>query len=282
MPVYNAGDFLVEAIESIKRQTLKNWELICINDGSTDNSKKILEKYAKKDKRIKVYNFSKNKGIAFALNLGIDRAKGYYFARMDADDISKPSRLKTQIKYLKNNPLAVAVGSQLKLIDEKGKFIGYKKFPTDPKKIYKMMLIMMPIQHPTIMTYTKLMKKCRYANHSTSEDVSMFFKLLRYGNLINTKEVLFYYRVRPNSNSMKDPKKTFYLTLKSRIKAITRWSYKPNFLGLVVNLIQLILISILPSSLILKLYKTIRFNNPNRKIVRLRKKFLSRPAFIVR
>jgi len=289
MPVYNAGSFLVEAIESIRNQTLKDWELVCVDDGSTDNSKELLKEFAKKDPRIKLFSFQKNKGLAYALNLGVSKAKGYYLARMDADDISLPKRLETQLKYLKNNPRVVAVGSQVKLINEKGKFLGYKKFPTEPERIYQMMMVVMAIQHPTLLTYTKLMKKCRYANHSTAEDVSMFFKLLRFGNFINTGEVLFSYRVRPNSNSLKDPKKTFYLTLKSRIKAVISWGYEPSFLGIVVNLIQLILVSILPSSLILRLYEVIRFNNPKRKIIKFKNRVLSyvtlkngRPAFLVK
>lgn len=289
IPVYNAGDFLVEAIESIRNQTIKNWELICINDGSTDTSKKILERYAKKDKRIKVFHFPKNTGLAHALNLGVNKAKGYYLARMDADDISMPKRLEKQIIYLKNNPLAVAVGSQVKLINEKGRFLGYKKFPTDPEKIYQLMFTMMAIQHPTLLTYTRLMVKCHYANHSTAEDVSMFFKLLRYGNFINTKEVLFNYRIRQNSNSLKDPKKTFYLTLKSRIKAVVNWGYEPSLLDILINMVQLLLISVLPSFLILRLYETIRFDNPVNKIVRLKKKLVGyftfkkhRPAFFVK
>lgn len=261
MPVYNAGDFLVAAIESIRNQTLKDWEFIVIDDGSTDESYKILKKYAEKDPRIKIFKFKKNKGLAFALNLGLNKVHGKYLARMDADDISLPKRLEIQLKYLKKNPQAVAIGSQVKLINEKGDFIGYKKFPTDPKKIYQMMGTMMAIQHPTLLTYTKIVKKCPYANHTTAEDVSVFFKLLQYGIFLNTKEVLLKYRIRKNSNSLKNPKKTFYLTLKSRIKAVIDWGYKPTIPAVLINIAQFTLISLLPNNLIISLYKKIRFND---------------------
>lgn len=261
MPVYNAGDFLVEAIESIRKQTLKDWEFIVIDDGSTDESDEILKKYAKKDSRIRIFRFKKNKGLSFALNYGLNKVRGKYLARMDADDISYPKRLKTQLRYLIRNPKVVAVGSQVKLINEKGNFIGYKKFPTDPKKIYQMMGTMMAIQHPTLLTYTKIIKKCPYANHTTAEDVSMFFKVLQYGDFLNTKEVLFKYRIRKNSNSLKNPKKTFYLTLKSRIKAVIDWGYKPTIPAVLINIAQFILISLLPNNLIISLYEKLRFND---------------------
>ena len=180
---------------------------------------------------------------------------------MDADDISYPKRLEIQLRYLKRNPKVVAVGTQVKLINEKGNFIGYKKFPTDPEKIYQMMGTMMAIQHPTLLTYTKIIKKCPYANHTTAEDVSMFFKLLQYGNFLNTKEVLFKYRIRKNSNSLKNPKKTFNLTLKSRIKAVIDWNYKPTISAVLINITQSILISLLPDNLIISLYEKIRFND---------------------
>lgn len=261
MPVYNAEDFLVEAIESIKKQTYKKWELIAVDDGSTDNSLNILKKFTKRDKRIKIFCFKKKQGLAKALNYGLSKAKGFYLARMDADDISLPQRLKIQLKYLKKHPKVIAVGSQVRLINENGDFIGYKKFPTAPSQIYQMMGIMMTIQHPTLLTYTRLIKKCGYANHTTAEDVSMFFKLMQFGQFLNTKEVLFKYRIRKNSNSMKNPKKTFYLTLKSRIKAVLEWGYKPTITAIIINVIQFILISILPNNIIISLYEKMRFSN---------------------
>lgn len=261
MPVYNAGQFLHEAIASILWQTYGNWELIAVDDGSIDNSWKILQAYAKKDKRIKPIHMKQNKGLAYALNIGLDRANGYYIARMDSDDVSLPKRLETQIKYLKNNPNIIAAGTQAELINENGDRIGYKTFPTDAKTLHDMMMTMMPIQHPTLLTYGHIMKKYKYENHSTAEDVSMFFKLLQEGDFGNTSQILFQYRIRPNSNSMKNPKKTFFLTFKSRMKAIVRWGYKPTIYGLFANFIQFAAISLLPTQIILSVYELVRFKN---------------------
>lgn len=259
MPVYNAGGFLVEAIESIKKQTYKNWELIAVDDGSTDLSISILKKFAKNDSRIHIYK-QKHKGLSYALNFGLKKTKGQFIARMDADDISHKERLEKQLNFLLKNKEIMLIGTQVTMMDEKGKKIGDKRFPQNHEKIYEMMMTMMSIQHATILARTKYFKKVAYQNHSTAEDVSLLFKLIETGKFANTKESLYKYRIRKNSNSHKNPKKTFYLTLKSRVKAIVEWGYKPTMLGLIINAIQFVLISLMPDFLVLSLYKFIRFD----------------------
>lgn len=259
MPVYNAAPFLREAIRSIKWQTYKNWELIAVDDGSTDSSVDILRSFADRDPRIKVYTYSRNVGLSRALNRGLKVAEGEIIARMDADDYSLPRRFEAQLAHLKNNPELVAIGCQTELIDENGETIGSKHFPTQPKQLRAMMMEMMPIQHPTLMTYASVIRKIRYENHTTAEDVSLFFQLLQYGEFGNVPKALFQYRIRLNSNSLKDPKKTFYLTFASRIKAIMQYGYRPSIKGIAVNLAQLIVITTLPKWAILKLYETMRF-----------------------
>lgn len=275
MPVYNAGDFLVEAIESVKKQTYKNWELIAIDDGSTDNSLNVLKKYSTKDKRIKVFK-TEHKGLSYALNLGLEKAKGEFIARMDADDINHLNRLETQLKFLNNHKNIILVGTQVTMVNEKGKVLAKKSFPLDHNEIYRMMAYMMPIQHATVMARTEYFKNIAYQNHTTAEDVSMFFKMILRGKVANLKENLYFYRLREESNSLKNLKKTYYLTLKSRIKAVVDWGYKPDVYGIIMNIIQFIIISLLPSSLVFLIYKFVRFNSFKLKniIIRLRKKII--------
>ena len=99
MPVFNAKLYLEESIESILNQSVKNFEFIIINDGSTDNSLDIIRQYKKIDSRIKVIN-QENQGVTKSLNVGIKISKGKYLARMDADDISVKNRFEEQIKWL--------------------------------------------------------------------------------------------------------------------------------------------------------------------------------------
>ncbi len=104
LPVYNAGNYLAETIESILNQTHTHFELIILNDKSTDNSLVIIQKYIEKDSRIILINKEVNLGPANLRNEGFSIAKGEFIALMDADDIALPSRFEKQVNVLKNNP----------------------------------------------------------------------------------------------------------------------------------------------------------------------------------
>ena len=117
MSVYNGEKYLREAIDSILNQTFKDFEFIIVNDGSTDNSLKIIKSY--NDPRITIIN-QKNTGLAKALNEGIKIAKGKFIARMDADDISEPERFKKEYKFMHVHDECVALGTNAIIIDENG------------------------------------------------------------------------------------------------------------------------------------------------------------------
>lgn len=119
MPVYNVEKYISDAIESILSQTLKNFEFIIIDDGSIDDSKKIIIEYQKKDSRIKFIS-RENKGIVFTRNELLSIANAPYFAIMDSDDISYPERLSEQFSFLKNNSDYLIVGCRDLLIDPDG------------------------------------------------------------------------------------------------------------------------------------------------------------------
>ena len=116
MPVYNAERFLSEAIDSILHQTLTNFEFLIIDDGSTDNSLKIINSY--RDQRIILVRNGTNLGITASLNKGIELAKGHLIARMDADDISYPDRLQKQYDYLNQHPDCAMVSTLARVITE--------------------------------------------------------------------------------------------------------------------------------------------------------------------
>ncbi|MBN2142792.1 glycosyltransferase [Candidatus Woesearchaeota archaeon] len=120
MAVYNQDAFLKASIESVLSQTMKEWELIIIDDRSTDGSLKTILKYAKSDKRIKVLRNSKNMGAAETRNRGLSRARGKYVAIQDSDDNSYPTRLEKELKYLESHPDIFLVGSYATGISSKG------------------------------------------------------------------------------------------------------------------------------------------------------------------
>lgn len=132
MGIYNCEDTLDEALQSIFNQTFQNWEFIICNDGSTDNSYSIAEKYAKNDKRIKLIQNEKNMGLNYTLNHCLKYAQGEYIARMDGDDISLPTRLQKEVEFLESHPDYSIVSTPMIYFDERGEFtIGKSiKIPT--------------------------------------------------------------------------------------------------------------------------------------------------------
>lgn len=276
MPVYNAGEFLVEAIESILAQTYENWELLAVDGGSKDNSLEILKKYTRKDSRIKIIQNGNHQGIGHSLNLAIPQTKGDYIARMDADDISLPNRFEEQIKLLEKNPHLVACGGQAEMIDEKSQVFAEKRFPTDPKVLRQMIMKMIPLQHPILMARAKVLKKYRYLeNLPTAEDVDMLFYLLSNGDLGNVNKTIYQYRKADNSNAYQNVKKTFYITFFTRLRAIKKYCYRPTISGVLISMAQFILISLLPSKLVISLFETLRYR---RHFYSLRPKLSLQPA----
>src|SRR5215813_1090725 len=118
MPVYNGESYLCEAIESVLAQTFEKFEFVIINDGSTDNSEEIILSYP--DERIRLIQQS-NRGLVESLNCGLQSSRGAYIARMDADDISAPSRLEAELKMFLSQPSLSMVGTSIKRIDPAGR-----------------------------------------------------------------------------------------------------------------------------------------------------------------
>lgn len=261
MPVYNAGSFLAEAITSIQNQTYNNWELICVDDASTDNSLTILKSLQKTDNRIRVFSKNKNEGVSSAANLAISKAQGSFLARMDADDVACPTRLEKQVSYLIKNPEVVAVGGQCDVIDREGNVIGDKLFSTDPNEVYKMMFVKIPVQQPTIMiNLQRLPKDFIWYNNkfTTAEEVELMFKLFKYGKVSNLSSKVLKYRIHGANVSLINPKKTFFGTLRSRLRAVKKYGYKPTLTGVAVTLIQFVIVTILPNKWIYPVYAFIR------------------------
>lgn len=259
MPVYNGAPYVAEAIESIRKQTLRNWELLIVDDASTDGSWKIIREASANDKRIKLFRNRTNKGLVASLNKLIPLTRGVFVARMDADDISLPHRLQKQVTYLRRNPDLVACGGQTLVINDKGANIAYKYFPTDPAACYRMITNFMVIQPPILMAWGDLFRKLRYENHIfKNDDISMHFKLLQYGSFGNVNEIIFKYRKRSDSVTHQNPKRVFFLALAVRINAIRHHGYRPSLLGALMLLAETLVVTILPNQMLISLFEAIR------------------------
>lgn len=269
MTAYNAAEFVQPAVESIQNQTFSDWELIIVNDGSTDATGKILTKLVKQDNRIILINCRRNRGASRASNLGLAKAQGQFIARMDADDISMPDRLEKQARFLENNPKVIVVGGQCELIDKAGKSIGLKAFPTSHKAIYQSLYQYNPIQHPSLMINTRLLGKQKITYHTEvllAHDLEILFKLSQYGKLANLPDIILKYRIHSDSLSLKHPKDTFKHTLKVRQIAREIYGYIPSKWGILVHNLQKMVMTILPSIVVYPLFRMIRM----RKITEFR------------
>lgn len=257
LPVYNAGNFLVETVSSVVNQTYKNWELICVNDDSQDNSLSILQDFALQDSRIKVYSNNKNLGVALNSNFAISKAKGKYLARMDADDVMMPDRIEKQVLFLQKNPGVVIVGGQCQLINEEGKQIGKKVFPTKNIDLYQMAFRSMPIQQPTMMINLNLLpKKFTWYNDKfkPADDLDLFFRLFNYGLFANLSDCVLKYRMHKSNISLVNPKRTFFLTYQIRRRAVEFYGYKPMLSSKIVSAFQYLIVSLLPNFLIYPIF----------------------------
>lgn len=157
MPCFNAEDYMVEAINSILGQTLRDLELIIVNDGSTDNTEMLVRRFS--DKRIRYLSLGKNQGNYVARNKGLDLAKGKYIAMADADDISLPERLQTQYDFLEANPNVAAIGSRMEIIDQEGATIHLTEEPLRYDEIKIAFLRDNCLAQPTLMFRRNLVAK---------------------------------------------------------------------------------------------------------------------------
>lgn len=199
LPLYNAEKYILSSIESVLNQTRVNFELIVVDDGSTDNSSKIVKSIS--DPRIRYYR-KENGGIISALNFGLSMAVGTIIARMDADDIMESHRLFKQAKYLINNGLDI-VGSFIKLINEDGSVIGSKSFPVKHYDIISALPFFNPICHPSTMMRTSVLSDVGGYQVGTdgAEDFDLWCKLSQKYRFGNIPEYLLKYRLTPQSLS---------------------------------------------------------------------------------
>lgn len=214
IPVYNCEQFLKETIESVKKQSYINWELIIINDASTDNSLKVIEENIKECKeKVKLISLEENQGVANARNIGTNTANGKYIAFLDADDIWKNEKLEKQLKFMKENEYAFTYTSFTYLKDDRKKNVR----SISQKQDYKDALKNTEILTSTVMIDVSKINKelIQMPNARRGQDAATWWKILRNGNTAyGLDERLTLYRRRKQSlsiNKMTAMKRTWNL-----------------------------------------------------------------------
>ncbi|MGN6533394.1 MAG: glycosyltransferase family 2 protein [Ginsengibacter sp.] len=199
MPAYNAGKYIAEAIQSVLQQSFKDFQLLIINDGSTDNTEAIIRSF--KDQRIRLINQS-HKGIATTLNKGLSKAGTEYVARFDADDVCFPERLMQQVLFLDNHVDYIVVGSEAEYISENGEHLfNFKSIGHTHERIIQKIYSCCPFIHSSVM-YRKeaVIKAGGYSVHAHNfEDYLLWIQLLKSGRFYNLPQQLIRVRFNPAS-----------------------------------------------------------------------------------
>lgn len=202
LPVYNGVFCLKEAIQSILNQTYSHFEIIVIDDGSTDNSADIARAFT--DMRIRLFS-QKNQGLAATLNKGIALAEGAYVARQDQDDVSLPNRFSRQIEFLNDNPDYGMVGTWASIWDGKKPTDRAHRHPTDDFTLKFSLLFDNPFVHSSMMIRKAVLEEvggyCTDENRQPPEDYELWSRIARKFKVANIPEILHVYRETPQSMS---------------------------------------------------------------------------------
>lgn len=199
VPMYNAEKFIGKTIESVLAQTYQNWEMLIMNDVSTDNSLAIVSVYAKKDERIKIVNTEKNVGVVKGRNFLIDLASGKYIAFLDADDYWHNEKLEKQIKFMKekNASISCTEYTRVKENEEKINDVIIKE-----EISYNDMLKNNYLGCLTVIYDAEKIGKRYFKELEKNEDYVLWLEIVKDVNTIyGLKENLAYYRVLDNSRS---------------------------------------------------------------------------------
>ncbi len=203
LPVYNGLPYLDQALESVFRQTMPYFEVLLLNDGSTDGSPEVLQKYAARDARCRLID-RENRGLIRTLNEGVEIARSDIIIRMDADDICTEDRFEKQIDYLSRHPDCVAVGGNVRLIDPDGDIIISKfiqDFSHDQIDAQNLRGTGSAICHPaSAMRRSSVIAAGGYRDEYVhAEDIDLFLRLAERGQLVNIEDVVLDYRQHPQA-----------------------------------------------------------------------------------
>ena len=191
LPFYNAEKYLALAIESVLQQTYTDWELLLLDDGSTDNSLSIAQSYAQKDSRIKVISDGKNKNLATRLNELPSLAQGLYLARMDADDIMHPARIKRQLAVLETHPEIDVLGTNAYIINDENAVIGTRYPLTTENTLTRVKSFI----HPTIIAKKQWFLENPYDTKALRmEDAELWYRTHSKYHFVRLNEPLLFYR----------------------------------------------------------------------------------------
>lgn len=222
LPLFNAERFLGEAVASILAQTFADFELLAIDDGSTDRSIEILYRYSS-DARVRVFQRS-HRGQPAAMNFGCAVAQGKYIARMDADDISLAARFERQVEFLDRHPNIAILGTQLERIREDGTHIDVTNVPLEHAEIAANMQKYCCMFHPTVMMRAEAVRSLGGYRTAfvAAEDHDLWLRASERFELANLPEILLKYRIHTQSLSFQKLEQQVIAAMAAEVSARLR------------------------------------------------------------
>lgn len=200
MPTYNCGAFIAETIRSVQAQTYSQWEIVIVDDCSTDDTKAVVDEFMKDDDRIKYHCLEENSGAAVARTRAMALAEGEYMAFLDSDDLWMPDKLEKQLAFMQENGYAFSC-TAYEQIDEESNSLG-RVIKTVKRTDYNRLLLDCPVGNSSVMYSVAAMGKFEVPNIRKRNDDALWLQMLKKEKYIyGMPEVLMRYRIRKNSIS---------------------------------------------------------------------------------
>lgn len=252
-PVFNERvEYLNLSLESLVAQTLADFEVVIIDDSTVVETQSVVDEFARRDRRFRVFRSSSSQGLAAALNLGIELARGRYLARADSDDIQHPERLRLQVEFLEANSNIGVVGSAMTKIDAAGAERGVRRYPPTHKDIHRVSCIKTPLCHPAVALRKEVLD--RHGGYDPAfrraEDYELWLRLIGAGvKFANLEEPLVFYRLSDGGKRSRDH-------WKFNLRAKVRHFSSEYVLLRIVGLIVVGIYSLMPVPLMRRLYES--------------------------
>lgn len=239
IPVWNSEKYIDEAINSIVHQTYQNLEIIIINDASTDETPRIVDSWALKDKRIRVIHNKRNLGIGGNRSKGVAEARGNFICWQDADDIAFPYRVERQVEILLKDESIGVVGGGLQFFDSKGDGV-VRTYAEDDESLRRTIFRYNPIAQPASVFRRSVFDVVGGydASLAVSEDLDMWFRLGEQYKFANTSDVVIRYRQSDGSLTASRLRDMEKVTLMLRRKFKKSPAYKWTFVDSIYNFLQ--------------------------------------------
>ncbi len=260
LSVYNSEKYVAIAIESILNQTFADFELIIVDDRSTDSSWDIVQRYAKQDKRIIVFRNEVNLGGCNTLIKGLEFCTGKYYARLDNDDWSYPDRLEKQFNFLEAHSDVGIVGGTMEIINKNGDVIGKREYNLSDSEIRKKIFRYSPFSHPLVMIRKSILDKVGGYDpeYAPADDYEMYFRIGRESKFANLADVILQYRMTPGSITFNRTKKMELSTIKVRNLYKKDHSYKFSWTDQLYNWMHYLSIFVIPPKVKIYIFNLLR------------------------